>query len=782
MASVELKPATFESFELPTDNGRKCRVRLTLEGVVQGVGFRPYVHRLANQIGVSGWVRNSVDGVHIEAEGSVVRLNEFLHRLPKEIPIHASIRSCRLTRLNPAGHSEFKILKSEQTGPKSAHLLPDLATCPDCLRELFDPQNRRYRYPFTNCTNCGPRYSIIESLPYDRGNTTMKLFAMCGDCQSEYDDPNDRRFHAEPNACPQCGPHLELSNGSGRILATHDEALLTAGRAVRDGGILALKGLGGFQLLVDAGNEGAVTRLRRRKGREQKPFALMYPNLTSVQEHCEVSTLEGNLLQSPAAPIVLLRRKDTAGNRDAAICDPVAPDNPYLGIMLPYTPLHHLLMAELARPVVATSGNRSDEPICIDEHEARQRLSGIADLFLTHNRPVARQVDDSVARVMAGRIMVIRNARGYAPTSIELQDSSGSYLAVGAHLKNAVAISEGKRVLVSQHIGDLDTKQALVVLRKTTQSLMSTYDFAPEAASCDLHPDYASTRFAEGLPIRRISVQHHYAHVLSCMAENDLRAPVLGVAWDGTGLGTDGTVWGGEFLRITDTSFERPAHLRTFRLPGNERAIKEPRRSALGLLYEVYGSYLFTKRDLPPLQAFAHNDLRIIEDMLRRRINAPVTSSAGRLFDAIASLIGVCQKTSFEGQAAMMLEFAAEGATEDSAYPFIVQSPHPSHVIDWQPVVEGILDDLRGSVGTGIIAARFHNTLVEIAVHVAQLLGEPKVVLSGGCFQNRLLTERTIERLQRAGFDVYRHCRIPPNDGGIALGQILAAARARGSS
>jgi hydrogenase maturation protein HypF len=525
------------------------RLHLKIQGVVQGVGFRPFVYRTATRLGLSGWVNNSARGVEIDLEGQADRLNEFLDSLQTDKPPHSVIENRQVSYHEPQAQVGFRIIESDDKGDKSVLILPDIATCPDCLKEIFDPDNRRYMYPFTNCTNCGPRYSIIESLPYDRGKTTMNGFLMCEDCRAEYENPLDRRFHAQPNACPQCGPHLELWDKRGNLIASHNEALMRACEAVSGGEILALKGLGGFHLIVDARNSQAVKRLRHKKGRKEKPFALMYPNLEYIEEDCKVSDLERDLLLSAEAPIVLLRSKSFGDGNAPRKYKYIAPDNPYLGVMLPYTPLHHLLMANLEFPIVATSGNLSEEPICIDEHEALDRLGQVADLFLVHNRPIARHLDDSIVRIMSGRELVLRRARGYAPLPIGVENMPGSCLAVGGHQKNSVAIAFDKHVFISQHIGDLDTRKAFETFAQTTQSLSRLYNFDPQKIACDKHPDYLSGKYSRDLGLPRVEVQHHYAHVLSCMAENRLTATVLGVAWDGTGYGTDGTVWGGEFLK-----------------------------------------------------------------------------------------------------------------------------------------------------------------------------------------------------------------------------------------
>jgi hydrogenase maturation protein HypF len=843
-------------------NRRRARLKLSVRGAVQGVGFRPFVHRLATGLHLTGWVNNSPQGVGIEVEGPRARLEKFLLRLETEKPPRSFIQSLEASWLDAAGYTGFEIRESEPGGRKTALVLPDIATCPDCLREIFDPENRRYRYPFTNCTNCGPRFSIIESLPYDRANTSMKAFTMCPQCQAEYDDPRDRRFHAQPNACPVCGPHLELWRSGARPSAADIEregnlprsaergyaALFAAVSAIREGKIVAVKGLGGFHLMVDARDEAAVRRLRERKHREEKPFALMLPSQESVKAECEVSPLEYRLLHSPESPIVLLKkivnrkpptrsRGPDIGCRWSPIVDSVAPGNPCLGVMLPYTPLHHLLLRELGFPVVATSGNLSDEPICTDEREALERLGDIADVFLVHNRPIARHVDDSIVRVMLDRELVLRRARGYAPLPIQLNSplpsgghplsakrgegrGEGIVLAVGAHLKNTVALAVGHQVFLSQHIGDLETEQAYTAFRRVIADFERLYDARPQIIAADLHPDYLSTKFAleRRAPARQesiaskpagpvlgtpqiIQVQHHAAHILSCMVENEIAPPALGVSWDGTGYGADGTVWGGEFFLVTDESVRRVAHLRPFRLPGGDQAVKEPRRAALGLLHELSSTHDSSLSHVRHRlgRAFSERELATLASMLAKGINSPVTTSVGRLFDAVASLVNLRQQIRFEGQAAMELEFALAGIKTEEAYPLPIAPARRDRlpigkpattpdkleignrksdmILDWPAMIEAVLEDVKKAVPVGVISARFHNALVAGIVAVARRIGQKRVVLSGGCFQNRYLTERAVRRLQAEGFWPYWHQRVPPNDGGIALGQVVAAWR-----
>jgi hydrogenase maturation protein HypF len=749
------------------------RVRIIIRGAVQGVGFRPFIFRLAEKMYLTGWVINNTQGVFIEAEADPATLERFLLRIEREKPAISFIQSLEHTFLDPVGYEKFEIRESEG-GAKTALILPDIATCKECREEIFDQKNRRYRYPFTNCTNCGPRFSIIEALPYDRPRTSMRGFEMCTECSAEYHDPRNRRFHAQPNACPKCGPHLELWDAQGAVVAHRDEALRLAVAAIRDGKTVAVKGLGGFHLVVDARDEEAVVRLRQRKRREEKPFALMFPSLQAVAQFAAIEPFEQRMLLSPEAPIVLLRTHGTKG-----LAASVAPGNPTLGVMLPYTPLHHLLMQELGFPVVATSGNVSDEPICTDEKEATSRLRGIAEIFLVHNRPIVRHVDDSVARLMAGRELVLRRARGFAPLPVLVKEAASNVIAVGAHQKNAIAASVGDQVFISQHIGDLETLAAYAAFQQVLEDFARLYELRPAAIACDLHPDYFSTQYAQKQKnVEIIAVQHHYAHALSCMAENELRPPVLAVTWDGSGYGPDETVWGGEFLRITDEGFERVAHLRSFSLPGGEKAVKEPRRVALSILRETFGAELNRLNGIATLQAFSGNERRFLEEMLDRGLRCPGTSSAGRLFDAVASIIGLRQVCRFEGQAAMGLEFLAHQAVTEDSYPFEIGKSEGATKVDWAPMIVAIVKELSAG-SSPIIAAKFHNSLAEAIVAVAQRCGEERVALSGGCFQNRYLTERAVHRLRESGFRPYWHQRVPPNDGGIALGQVLAASRAQ---
>lgn len=764
----------------PSSASNLCqRLRLELRGAVQGVGFRPFVYRLARELGLTGWVQNSARGATIELEGSCEQLTEFCTRLQRELPPPAQIDTWEESQRAPTGDREFAIRPSVG-GAKSARVLPDLATCAACLGELFDPGDRRCRYPFLNCTHCGPRYTILRALPYDRPHTTMRDFPLCAACQGEYGDPGDRRFHAQPTACPQCGPRLSFWGADGEPIA--GDPLELAGRSLQAGQILALKGLGGFHLLVLARHEAAVQTLRDRKRRPAKPLAVMYPDLATLQGDCCANSAEVALLRSPAAPIVLLRQRAAT-----TVAPAVAPGNPYLGAMLPSTPLHHLLLAELRQPVVATSGNLSGEPICTDEREAVQRLAGIADGFLVHNRPIVRPVDDSLVRVVAGQPLTLRCARGYAPLPLplppELAARPVKVLAVGAQLKSSIAIALDGQAFLSQHLGDLANAATLANFQQAIASFQTLYEFQPDCIACDAHPDYLASQYARstGLPV--VTVQHHYAHVLAALAEVGwLGQPALGVAWDGTGYGLDGTVWGGEFLAIAPAaqSWQRVAHLRPFPLPGGDRASREPRRAALGLLYAAFGAELWERQDCQDwLQgAFTANERRSLVTLLARGLNAPLTASVGRLFDAIAALVCGCDRASFEGQAAMQLEFAMGAAARLAAYPLPLRSleqPGSAWQLDWQPLLLAVLADRAAGLDRGAIAAKFHNALMDGLLAIARTIGQERVVLTGGCFQNRYLLEGAIARLRAAGFQPAWPQRVPINDGGLAYGQLVAA-------
>lgn len=714
------------------------RVAIEVRGVVQGVGFRPFVHRLAIAHGVSGFVRNDTDAVRVEAEGEA--LDAFVEALRGGAP--GEVRSIDVRDLPTVGDTSFAIVESDPGGQRAMTIPADLAPCAECLAEISDPGARRYRYPFTNCTRCGPRYTIVEALPYDRANTTMRDFALCDECAREYRDPGDRRFHAEPIACPRCGPRLACD-------------LERAAAAIANGEIVALKGVGGYQLLCDARSEAAVERLRTRKQRPAKPFAVMFPSLEQAREHAEVDDAAAHALLSPAAPIVIVPGRGTLARG-------VAPTTRFVGAMLPSSPLHRLLLDAVGAPVVCTSGNLTEEPIATDDADAVARLGGIADLFVGHDRPIARAVDDSVVRPPH----VLRRARGLAPVPLP-RGGGPTVLALGAHLKSTVALAHGDSYVVSQHLGDLESLASRALLEQTVRDLCAFLGARPDVIACDLHPEYASTLFAERLsrelsvPLER--VQHHHAHVAACVAEYGLEGPVLGFAWDGAGLGDDGTIWGGEILLCEGARFERVAHLRPFALPGGDAAAREPRRAALGVLYEIFGERAFEM-----LPRFTDEEQRVLSKVLPR---APRTSSVGRLFDAVAAIVGLRDRCSFEGEAAMMLEEgAADGPYDPYPLPITGRSRSRLHV-DWEPLVRAILQD--SDVAT--ISARFHESLAVAAAAIAERADVREVVLSGGCFQNVRLAARVRERLERAGHVVYSPAVYPPNDGGIALGQARVA-------
>jgi len=781
------------------DQQNLLRLSIEIHGAVQGVGFRPFVYRLATELGLNGWVINDSRGVFIEVEGKQADLQTFLDRLPAEKPAISIINSLDAAWLEPVGFTQFEIRHSDDQGGKSVLILPDIATCPDCLAEVLDPGDRRSSYPFTNCTNCGPRFSIIQALPYDRPNTTMHHFVMCPTCQAEYDSPLDRRFHAQPNACPTCGPQLALFECGTQSAVAGDQfsetaagpdALFHTTAALRSGRIVAVKGLGGFHLMCDARNSEAIQLLRDRKPRPTKPLALMARDLAQARTLVEIAPEAGKALISPESPIVLLRRR-----ADAPVAENIAPGNPMLGVMLPYTPLHHLLLREVDFPIVATSGNLTDEPISIKGEEAIARLGHIADLFLLHDRPIERHVDDSIAWILDDEVRLLRRARGFAPLPVSLPDSIPTILAVGAHLKNTVAVSIGDQAFISQHIGDLETAEAMHAFERVIADFLRLYEATPVAIAHDLHPDYLSTKWAKAdaggqktevgdLKNRPptsdfrslIPIQHHHAHLASVLAENHITGPALGVIWDGTGYGADGTIWGGEFLLGDAGGYQRVAHLRSFRLPGGDSAVKEPRRVALALLWEMLGEAALSRDDLAPIAALSPTERRLLGQMLSKNVNSPVTTSMGRLFDGVAALLDLHQTVSFEAEAAIALEYVADTDEQDS-YPIRLAKPDPTSVLDWHPLITAILADLNQSVPIPTIAARFHNTLVNAILAVAQHVGEPRVALSGGVFQNRLLVDRTVQRLRENGFEVILHRQVPPNDGGISLGQIAIAAR-----
>jgi len=753
------------------------RRAITVRGIVQGVGFRPFVYNLAARLQLCGFVRNQTGSVLIEVEGEAAALEHFLAELGGRPPPLAQIDDLRWEARLPQGEGRFRIEASSSESSSAIFISPDVATCADCRAELFDPANRRYRYPFLNCTNCGPRLTIITGAPYDRPQTSMASFAMCPACRSEYDDPADRRFHAQPTACADCGPRLQVLDAAGKPMGTADP-LDCFVAALRDGKIGALKGLGGYHLVCVAANAAAVAELRRRKHRDEKPFAIMVADLAGAEALCEVTNRELTLLGSPGCPIVLLQRRPTC-----AVAPAVAPGNPLLGVMLPYTPLHHLLLqAYDGAPLVMTSGNRSDEPIAYRDDEALAKLCGIADLFLIHNRPIHVRCDDSVTRVVDDLELPLRRSRGYAPRPIGLPvECAGPVLAVGGQLKATFALGRGRQAFLSHHMGDLDHYEAYQAFVKDVVLYQELFAIRPELIAHDAHPDYMSTRYArqraaeDGTAL--LSIQHHHAHLASCMAENGLDEPVIGVTFDGTGFGPDGAVWGGEFLIGDYRQFQRAAHFRYVGMPGGEQAIREPWRMAVAHLADACASS-------PPLRArVLPRRMKMVEQMLDRQVNTPPTSSAGRLFDAVAALCGVRDQVSYEGQAAVELEWLATSTSRDGAYPFELASGASTGplVIDTRPLITVVALEANRGVAAPVIARRFHTTLVEVVARVCGSLrdssGLNAVVLSGGVFLNALLTCEVCSRLQQAEFRVYRHRLVPPSDGGLSLGQLAIAAR-----
>lgn len=745
------------------------RVRYQYQGVVQGVGFRPFIHRLATAMDLAGFVQNRSDGVVVEVEGAAVDL--FGERVLDELPPLADVYDHTREDLPPTGGQGFRIIPSEGDEHRDVHIPPDIATCDDCLRELFDPDDRRYRYPFINCTNCGPRLTIIRDIPYDRDNTSMKVFPLCEDCRGEYDDPADRRFHAEPNACPTCGPQLQLLDEAGNDRPAADP-LREAARLLKEGYILAVKGLGGFHLCVDATDDSAVKRLRVRKHREEKPFAVMVRDLDMARRLARVDDDEAALLTSPRRPIVLCERL-----AETDLAPSVAPGVPAVGLMLPYTPLHHLLLAEGFTALVMTSANATDEPICIKNDEAVRRLGGIADAFLIHDREILVRCDDSIAAVRAGRPRVHRRSRGYAPLPLVVPAAPEPVLALGPELKNTVCVLKDSRAFLSPHIGDLSTPEARDFFHESLELMERITECRPKIVACDLHPDYYSTRHAGTLTdVEFFPVQHHHAHIVSCMAEHGLTES-LGLAFDGTGYGPDGTVWGGEFIHATAADYTRRGRLRTFTLPGGERAIREPWRIAAALLRETWPeTWADVARNLDLLPEDVNPSL--LEVMMARGLNCPRTSSMGRLFDGVAALLGVRHTVSFEGQAAMELETLASEPGEALAWD--LDRGVVLNELDWRPLVRVLVKRRLAGESPARLAADFHATVIhasaKLAAELARVDGLSAVTLSGGCFQNRLLLEGLMQALKNEGLEACAHERVPTNDGGIALGQAVSAA------
>lgn len=731
--------------------------------------MRPYIYRLAKKHTQQGWVANTDRGVSIAVEGHKTKQQRFLTELPTHLPAYAQIDTLETQQQPLSNFHDFKILPSLLDGQPSAFILPDIKPCTACIADIETPSSRYFRYPYTSCSQCGPRYSIIRQQPYDRLHTSMSKFNMCQDCKIEFNDPENRRFHAQTIACSNCGPYTQLLSTTGQPLFQQEQALEKALHLLSQGKIIAVKAIGGFQLLVDASNQNAVLTLRRRKQRPQKPFALLLASLEQAHTLCHIQALEAEQLTAPGNPIVLMQRLHSA-----KLADAVAPHLCMLGIMLPASPLQHLLAKKFGKPLVATSGNRAGEPICIHDDQALDRLSGIADFFLTHDREIFRPLDDSIVRCINGKATVLRRARGYTPLPISISRKFPATLALGGQWKSTVAVNCGNQLILSQHLADLDTADARLQFRHTLDELQNLYHVKPTRVVHDRHPDYYSSQYAEQHAKNKVAVQHHYAHILSCMAEHDLKPPVLGFAWDGTGLGMNNDLWGGETLLIEAEHCRHFAHLQPFPLPGGDSAAREPRRAALGLLYAFYADQLFMQPQLDSLSAFSHQEITLFRQSLSKNLNTPQTSSMGRLFDAVASLTGLCHINTYEGQAAVLLEQQAETVSSDACYPFFLEQEEALR-IDWKPIINGLLLDIQhGNIK--IIAAKFHNTLAAIMFQIAEKANQQTIVLSGGCFQNARLTECCVKKLKNAGFSVYTHEKIPPNDGGLALGQLYARA------
>ncbi len=774
----QLKPLIFlDKITIMANTQIYDLAQISVRGVVQGVGFRPFIYQLAIKYNLKGWVCNTSENVKIEVEGETKAIEQFLRDLTEKAPPRATIEDITITHHLPINYRQFEIRHSIAEDGKYQLVSPDIAICQDCLKEIFSPDNRRYRYPFTNCTNCGPRFTIIEDIPYDRPRTTMRHFQMCSECQQEYDNPLNRRFHAQPNACPKCGPAMELLDATGNLL-TNDDPVITASQLLKEGKIVALKGLGGFLISCDATNEVAINLLRQRKMRLIKPLAVMLSSIEEVKKHCFVTSEEEKLLTSAYSPIVLIEWKTSS-----IISPAVAPYLKYLGVMLPYTPLHHLLLNETGLPLVMTSGNISEEPIAKDNDEALRRLNGIADYFLVHNRDIYARYDDSVAIVEHGIPQLIRRARGYAPFPIHLKFHSQQILGCGAELKNTFCLAKDEYAFLSQHIGDMENLETMEHFENTISLYKKLFRIDPEIIAYDLHPDYLTTRYAQEFTaksaIRSVSVQHHHAHIVSCMVDNGLTTPVIGVAFDGTGYGSDGNIWGGEFLVVDYQDYNRLGHFDYLPLPGGAIAIKKPYRTTIGYLLSLFREDILDQ-GLNFLKQVNGIEIDIIRKQIEKGINAPLTSSCGRLFDAVSALIGVRGEVEYEAQAAIELEMQAYDEQHESTYyPFSIVKQSGQSVIKLQELFSAIVKDLRSDVSQAKIAARFHNTISRIILKLCEVIskstGITDVVLSGGVFQNRLILRKVTTLLESEGFKVYTHRQVPCNDGGVSVGQVAIA-------
>jgi hydrogenase maturation protein HypF len=752
------------------------RRHIEVSGIVQGVGFRPYIYRLATERHLAGNISNTSSGVTIEVQGPSVAVEDFMARLPEEAPPLSRITEISVLELPCNGDREFRIIASRRGETVHTLISPDVAICDDCLREMLDPEDRRYGYPFINCTNCGPRFTIVRDIPYDRPHTSMAVFPLCPACQKEYEDPLNRRFHAQPNACWECGPQVELWDRTGHKLPGND-AIAQAAKALAAGLIVAVKGLGGFHLAADATNASAVALLRQRKHRVEKPFAVMVPNLDAADLLCELDESSRALMQTPQRPIVLLPKRVPS-----LVVGEVAPCNRYLGVFLPYTPIHHLLFAEGAfQALVMTSGNLSEEPIAIDNHEAVGRLSGLADYFLVHNRDILLRCDDSVVRVVAGIPRQMRRSRGFVPVPVFLKENLPPILAVGGELKNTICLTKDRHAFLSQHVGDLENVEGYKFFEEAITHLENILEIKTEIVAYDLHPDYFSTKWALRQRGKRlVGVQHHHAHIASCMAENQLDGQVIGFALDGTGYGTDGHIWGGEILIADYQDFERAAHFEYVGMPGGNAAIREPWRMAVSYLAHHFGRE-FLNFDIPFVHQLQKQPAELLIRMLQRKVNAPLTSSCGRLFDAVAAICGIRQQVNYEAQAAIELEMAMDDSEDQVAYPIdLKQDERAGLLITTRPLFESLIADLRHGTPIGVISRRFHNGLAEvfaqIATSIRQRTSLNRVCLSGGTFHNTYLLEKLSAKLAEHGFEVFTHREVPAGDGGLSLGQALVAA------
>ncbi len=752
------------------------RAKALVKGIVQGVGFRPFIYHLASRYSLTGYVANTSQGVDLEVEGREDSLTSFLSAITSAPPPLAYISDLSWAYVAPRNERGFVIRASESTAERSVIISPDMCVCEDCLAEMRNPRDRRYRYPFINCTNCGPRYTIVKDIPYDRDFTTMREFLMCPACLEEYNNPLDRRFHAQPNACWDCGPRISLHDRNGRKIEANDPVFEAIG-LLSKGKIVAIKGLGGFHLAVDAENESAVKALRKRKNREEKPFAVMTGSLETAAGIGIIDDKEADILLSPQRPIVLIRKRKGHG-----ISPKVAPKNSYFGIMLPYTPIHHLLMDGPYRALVMTSGNRSEEPITITNEAAMRDLSDIADFFLLHNRDIHLRSDDSVVRVFKGKPQHLRRSRGYVPVPVFLPPDIPFLpcsIGLGGGLKSTVCLQKGGRAFLSQHIGDMENLETFEFFKLTIDHLKKILEAMPRVAVHDLHPDYLSTRYAESLEgIESLQIQHHHAHIVSCMAENGFMDPVIGVALDGTGYGPDKTVWGGEILLADVTSFRRIGHLDQVPLPGGDAAARNPWRMAVVYLHKAFGEG-FVDLDLPFIRMMDSVKVKNILRMGERGLNSPLTSSCGRLFDAVSAILGIRGINAYEGQAAIELEMC-RSLISCEPYPWIVRDDAEGFILETAPIIRGIVEDILSGFGISLVSARFHAAIVgmvsEAVTKVRDKTGLSTVALSGGCFQNLAILKGLADQLQGMGFRVILHTKVPTNDGGISLGQAVFGA------